>query len=208
VKRLAVALGLLALISCSSTHVTLLSKRELPKDLYPQGKGKSAQKREQRVTIYLLENDQLVAVSRVGRSKMPEPELVVRALLSGPTRSETSNHITTSIPASVELTSVSVSNGVADVDLNTAFKTPVQADFIKRVAQIVYTLDELQDIDSVRFFVEGRRLLVLDQNGHERTDAVSRGSYVDLAPKSALGAPVSEGPLRLDMPGEEEAANP
>jgi hypothetical protein len=194
--------------ACADRGVHVVSKDDLPADVYPEGARTPRPSEAARVTIYLLDGNRLAPVSRTGRSNMPLPELVLRALLSGPTRDELAQGLATALPPAVELAGVSVTNGIANVDFNSAFETPTKDELLRRVAQVVYTLSELDSVDAVSFFTDGHRYTVLDQNNDTVSDPVAQGRYSRFAPRNALGGPVSTGRLRLDLSGDEEAAVP
>ena len=208
ITRVVGVLMLCALASCAGQQVHVVSRNDLPADLYPEGRRTPDPAHNARVTLYMLEGNRLAPVARTGRSEMPLPELILRALLSGPTPGELEKGLATAIPPGVELTAVSVDNRVADVDFNAAFETSSGEELLRRVAQVVYTLSELDEIDSVRFFTNGQRLTVLDQNNEPHADAVARARYSRFAPRNPLGEAESTGPLRIDVRGEEESAVP
>lgn len=210
-RRALVLVSLLLFVACASEEVHVVTRNDLPRDLYPQGRQVSDPSREARVTLFMLEGNRLVAVSRTGRSDLRLPELVLRALLSGPTQTELEQGLATALPPPIELTSVSVDGGVADVDFNEAFKTAVRDEMLRRVAQVVYTLSELDDVDSVRFFTNSQRLTVPDQNGDPHSDGVARARYSRFAPRNPLDEPSLSAPLRIDVRdelGRNEAAVP
>jgi sporulation and spore germination protein len=207
-KRIFAAMMLCVLASCTSQQVHLVSRNDLPKDLYPEGRRTPDPSHNARVTLYMLDGNRLAPVTRTGKSDMPLPELVLRALLSGPTRAELAKGLATSIPAPVELSAVTVDSGVADVDFNAAFQTSSREELLRRVAQVVYTLSELDDIDSVTFFANGQRMTVIDQNNEPHLDAVARARYSRFAPRNPLGEAEGTAPLRIDLRGEEESAVP
>jgi len=148
------------------------------------------------VRLYMVDGTRLAAVDRSGRSSLPAPELSMTELLKGPTQAELTKGLTTNIPNSVQLLSVSVLNGIASVNLSHDFEltTPDRATFLLRLAQVVYTLTELSNVQSVRFLVESQPVSVIVQDGTFVSEPVARGRYLDFAPKSA-GAAVSQGPL-------------
>jgi len=203
-----VAVALCLAASCADSGVHVVSRADLPSEVYPEGARTPRPSEAARVTVYMLDGNRLAPVSRVGRSNLPLPELVLRALLSGPTQDELAKGLATALPPPVELAGVSVTDGVANVDFNSAFETPTKDELLRRVAQVVYTLSELDSIDAVAFFTDGHRYTVLDQNNDTVSDPVAQGRYSRFSPRNALGGPVSTGPLRIDVGGDEEAAVP
>jgi Sporulation and spore germination len=200
VKRLiAVALASLTLASCGSSGLVIVPRtrlRALAPDLY----GSNVRNHTPNLTtvrIYLVDGTRLAAVDRTGRSSLPLEQLAMVELLKGPTNAEQTRGLTTNVPASVQLLNVSIDDrNVASVDLSHDFElaTLDRATFLLRLAQVVYTLTELNNVQSVRFLVEGQPVSVLVEDGTLVAEPVARGRYSDFAPRSA-GAAVSQGPL-------------
>jgi spore germination protein GerM len=78
----------------------------------PAGKSQAAN-----VRVYLLQGEQLVAVTRPGSTV----KAAVTALLAGPTRAETGKQFRTYVPSGTRLRSVRFAGGVATVDLGEGF---------------------------------------------------------------------------------------
>jgi spore germination protein GerM len=194
VKRLALLCALLVLASCGTSHLVLLSTKSLPSDLYAA--GESARPRDTAVTLYMVEGTRLAAVQRTGRSALALPQLVMSELLRGPTRAELTKGLVTQIPDSVRMLDISVDRGIASVDLSHDFElvTNDRTTFLLRLAQVVWTLTELDSVDSVRFLVEGQPVQVMVQDATFVSAPVAKGSYSQFAPRS-LGAPVSVAPI-------------
>lgn len=201
------AIGLLVMsltFGCSRENVHVVESDALD-ELYAAGEEV---KGPNRVTLFMYDGGRLVTVSRQGRSQRPLPELALRALLSGPTPGERSERISTALPPAIELTGISVTSGVADVDFNDAFSATTDTELIRRCAQVVFTLASLDDVDSVRFYVNSRLLTVPDEDGRPHTDAVAPARYSRFGPANPLEAPRWKAPLRIDVRGDEETAVP
>jgi hypothetical protein len=207
---------LIALAGCSSrTQVHVLGPNELPPDLFARGRANEGPSRALRVTVFLVQDGRVVPVRRKGTSTRPLPELVARAVLAGPTQREKTNGIDSSLDEEIELFGVTEEDGVATLDLSPNFQTADQRVYLLRIAQLVYTLTELDGIDSVRFLLDGRQAdsrgapFIIDQNGRPQSAPVARAKYERFGPPGgSVGAPVSEGPLRIDIQGSEEDAIP
>jgi spore germination protein GerM len=112
----------------------------------------------------------------------------MRELLAGPTAAEKTTWpaISTAIPDGSRLLGVTVSGGVAKVDLSQEFASGGGTFSVTaRLAQVVYTLEQFPTIDAVEFYIEGARVetfssegLILD--GPQRLD-----DYDDLLPIDA-----------------------
>ena len=193
-----VVLALFAFASCSRNALVIIPTAQL-KNLAPDLYGSNVPKRKPgfvTVRIYLVFGTRLVAVDRSGQSSLPLPQLAMTELLKGPTPAELNQGISTNIPSTVQMLDVSVDSGIASVDLSHDFElsTRDRATFLLRLAQVVYTLTELDTVQSVRFLVEGQPVSVLVQDGTLVPEPVARGRYSDFAPRTP-GAAVSRGPL-------------
>jgi hypothetical protein len=216
-RRLALGVILVvAFSSCASNAVRIIPNDELPRAIYPQGRNNAnVEPTTKVVTLYMVDGNRLIPVERSGRVRkgISGPTLVTRALLSGPTQEElTDKGYTTALPSEIELIAVTRKGTLAEVDLSREFlrieDTDQSEQYLLRVAQIVFTLTELEKIDSVKFLVEGQAQSVPDQDGNLVNSPVARGRYNRFEPLNPFGSAASDGPLRIDVRGPEEEADP
>jgi len=126
----------------------------------------------------------------------------LEALLAGPTPDEESSipGITTFVPPGTELNSVTVSGGVATVDLSEEF-APDEPGAARRVAQVVFTLTRLPSIDAVLFRENGAATQVRTDNGARVSRPVSRADYLDyqaaISVETPLYGALVDDPLRV-----------
>ncbi len=205
VKR-AIALALLlALSACArGAEVHLLPEDELPPALFDPTEQSPLDSHPVRALVYFVRTDnvgkpvdppRLDAVTREHTTDRPTPEFVIRQLLAGVTAEERSIPARTAIPVGTELLGVFVRNGVADVNLTAQFEAAGPELFhLLRIAQVVWTLTELPEVDSVRFRIHGAPQPVIDQFGVAHA-LVSRGRYSRLAPRDVSEPDVVPGPL-------------
>jgi hypothetical protein len=196
VKRLSFAVIFLLLAASCSTgpEVHLLSEDELPDALYRPSDNPSANRRIVRSLMYfarttadgrLLVPNRLGVVARERSSDRPAIEVVVAMLLDGPTPREQEDGFRTAIPPNTELLGVTLRDGVADVNLTAQFEAAGAEVLQKfRVAQLVWTLTELPEVDAVRFRIHGAPQPVIDQFGIAH-DSVGRGRYSRLEPRDS-----------------------
>jgi len=108
--------------------------------------------------IFLVDAGSPVGVLRaVARDVPEEPKDLLDALFSGPSESERANRLRTAIPADTQLLGVGY-NGPALVTVNLSngiLDTSGDA-LVDAVAQIVYTLGEIDSVTSVQLLVEGQ----------------------------------------------------
>lgn len=130
----------------------------------------------------------LAAVSRPGIDGLGE---TLTALLEGVTEDEATMGLSSTIPEGTELLGVEVSNGVASVDLSDEFESGGGSlSMMGRVAQIVYTATRFEDVDSVRFFLEGTPLDVLGGEGLIIDEPQTRSAWTELIPPILIEEPL------------------
>jgi hypothetical protein len=123
----------------------------------------------------------------------------VEVLLAGPTPDEAAGtpSISTAIPEETQALGGSVEAGVATVDLSGEFDDGGGSfGMFARLAQVVYTLTRLPDIDSVAFEIEGESVIGFSAEGIELDGPQQRDDYYDLLPpifvdRPAWGEPVT-----------------
>jgi hypothetical protein len=139
----------------------------------------------------------LVPVHREVSASGNLAEQAVEVLLAGPTPDEVvgTPAISTAIPAGT--LGGSVDEGVATVNLSGEFDDGGGSfGMFARLAQVVFTLTRLPDIDSVAFEIEGEPVTVFSSEGIELDGPQQRDDYYDLLPpifvdNPAWGEPVS-----------------
>jgi hypothetical protein len=128
----------------------------------------------------LIEESRVVAV--------PAPlKAVLAGLLGGPIHKETLAKITTAIPASVRLLSVTLAKNppVATVNFNDAFDAITGSSLELAVAQVVFTVVTATTLDTgVEFKVGGQEISVPVGSGQQRTGPVYLSQFFANAPSS------------------------
>ena len=141
----------------------------------------------------------LVPVYREAEAGTDSAMAVVEALLAGPTSGEITGTpaISTAIPEGTEVLGVDISDGLATVDLSGEYDDGGGSfGMFARLAQVVYTLTRLPDVDEVAFAIEGEMVAVFSSEGIELDGPQQRDDYHDLLPPifvdyPAWGEPVS-----------------
>ncbi|MGH8998279.1 MAG: GerMN domain-containing protein [Acidimicrobiia bacterium] len=134
------------------------------------------------VTVYMMGTDRLVAVNRqVGSPATPEK--VVAALQRGPNEEEVRRGLRTAMIRATVIRDVSTdgTSRIAQVDFE-GFLPPAGPEQVSALAQIVYTLTELDNVTGVNFTHQGRKTNVLTQNGSSNGLPLGRAAYARLAP--------------------------
>jgi germination protein M len=104
-------------------------------------------------------------------------------LLAGPTSDESAGTpaVSTAIPEGTEVLGVEAADGVATVDMSDEFDDGGGSfSMFARLAQVVYTLTRLPDIDAVAFEIEGEPVTVFSSEGIELDGPQQRDDYYDL----------------------------
>jgi hypothetical protein len=113
----------------------------------------SAATKQSHLFVYFLRGEQLASVQRPGATPLD----AMRQLIAGPTAAERRAGFRTYVPGSTRVLSVTVSNGVATVDLNARFGVGSdQASMLARLSQLVRTLTGLQGAKKVQLLMNGR----------------------------------------------------
>lgn len=113
---------------------------------------------------------------RVGTAAMED-------LLAGPTPLEARAGVTTVIPAGTRLLGLTVSKGVATVDLSSEFESGGgSASMFARLAQVACTLDQFPTVKGVSFELDGQPVDVFSGEGIVLDHPVRCRDYQDLLP--------------------------
>lgn len=215
-RRLVTLAALLAFVSCArGTEVRLLEPSDLPRDVYSEQREPDTANRMVFASVFYVRTEpqedpsrpaQLVEPVRLGvvdrqlETTWSEPEAAVRLLLAGPTADERRAGYATVIESGTELLSISVEDGVADVNVSAEFETVTsQLGHLMRIAQVVWTLTDLPDIDSVSFRIHGVEQPAMDQDGVPH-DKVGRDRYSQFAPRDVGEPAISPGAIVPDGP--------
>jgi hypothetical protein len=105
-----------------------------------------------RVAVFFLQGEQLVRASRPGST----PADAVRRLVAGPTQTELKQGFRTYVPAGTPVRRVSMTDGVATIDLGHRFASGRDAEsLLARLSQLVRTVTALKGVGKVRLLIDG-----------------------------------------------------
>ncbi|HUQ78976.1 MAG TPA: Gmad2 immunoglobulin-like domain-containing protein [Patescibacteria group bacterium] len=125
----------------------------------------------------------LVAVLREVPATKSVATAAITSLFAGPTGAETSRSISTAIPDGSRLLGISITNGVATIDLSSEFESGGGSASVQgRLGQVVYTLTQFPSIKSVVFQIEGKSAEIFSGEGIVLDKPVGRADYVALLP--------------------------
>ena len=131
--------------------------------------------------LYFVDGDRLEPVFREV-AEDASPEDVLLALADGPTSAEARRGLTSAVPEATSIVGVTVSRGVATVDLAPSTSEVRGDDQPLSVAQVVFTLTARPGIGRVAFTIDGEVSDVPDGSGALTGDAVAREDYAAVAP--------------------------
>lgn len=125
----------------------------------------------------------------VGRASLEQ-------LFNGPTADEISGvpSISTTIPEGVDILGLTITEGIAIVDLSSEFEgdddSPIVA---QRMAQVVFTLTSIPHVTEVLFRQDGTALAAQTGDGELVTRPVLKADYLDFAAALTVEEPVYGG---------------
>ena len=120
------------------------------------------------------------------------PSMAVAFLIAGPTAAEFESipAFTTAIPDGTRLLGLTVAEGVATIDLSEEFAVGGGSFAeIARIDQVVYTLTRFEEIDGVRFQIEGVPIDIFGSHGLMLDDPVVRTEFDVLLPAILIETP-------------------
>ena len=139
--------------------------------------------RSRSLEVWFVRHGRLVEALRTHRSTPRVATAALEALLTGPTRAERTAGLTTKIPSGTRPLGVTIANGVAKVDLTSAFEAGAGAGSLQlRLAQVVYTLTQFPTVKAVRFELDGSPVDVFSSSGIVLDHPVGRNAYKSLGP--------------------------
>ena len=117
------------------------------------------------VKVYFLSGERLAIAHRL----VAGPELLrqaFEALLAGPTPDERSAGLLSTVPPGTELLDVDLADGVATIDLSSAYASGGGSlSMTTRVAQVVFTATQFATVDRVTFWIDGEPIETLGGEG-------------------------------------------
>ncbi len=134
----------------------------------------------------------LVPVARQVATSSDVAAATLGELLKGPTDSEATSvpALSTTIPPNTLILGVSVTGGIAVVDLSKEYESGGgSASMVGRLAQVVYTMTALPGIDSVSFYLDGEPATAFSGEGILIEQTVDRSSYTDQVPGILVDIP-------------------
>ncbi len=156
-----------------------------------------------RLSVYFTRDEVVAPVHRDVPATKAVAAAAIKALLEGPTAAEQEAGFYTAIPERTLFLGVSVTDGVATVDLSREYESGGGSlSMGLRLAQVVYTLTQFPTIDAVQFRLDGKPVEVFGGEGLSLDHPVDRADYEDyLTPAILVESPTFdeqvESPLRI-----------
>jgi sporulation and spore germination protein/immunoglobulin-like protein involved in spore germination len=147
--------------------------------------------------VWLTRGEHLFAAWREGPLGKEPAGVALPLLLQGPSEAEAAAGVGTAIPAGTRYLRVEIANGTATVDVSSEYESGGgSASMFARLAQVVYTLTELPNVERVSFELDGEPVDVFSGEGIVLEKPVTRADYEELLPpilvtSNIFGATVS-----------------
>jgi spore germination protein GerM len=177
-------LGLALLPACARTSGTVeVPPDELPFSVARDASPPASPAPSRNVTVYFARDGRLFAVSRRVDADASPAEGSLRTLLGGPSSLDRRRAIGSEVPSAVRLLNVTVVGTTARVDLSGEFQEPAPPSQIAlRVAQVVWTLSELPEVDDVLFAIDGEMVEITTGAETLVQRGVTRADYLRFSP--------------------------
>lgn len=139
--------------------------------------------------VWFARHGALFVSSRSQTPTLAVARAALTATLMGPNPPESAAGVTTAIPSDTRLLGLSISGGLATVDLSKPYGSGAAAKHPLRPAQIVYTLTQFSTVRSVAILQEGASAVVTNGRGIVLHRSVTRKDYANLLPAILVRSP-------------------
>jgi hypothetical protein len=144
---------------------------------------------ETAVRVYFAWNEKVGTAGRTVDAVDAE-EGAVEALLDGPDAFETDIGMTTQIPELTELLDLAITGGEATVNLSSEFQSGGGSLSMElRTAQVVFTLTQFDDVDTVTIEIDGSEVEGIGGEGIPAND-LTREDFANVTPRILVESPV------------------
>ncbi|MEZ5100897.1 MAG: GerMN domain-containing protein [Thermoleophilia bacterium] len=152
--------------------------------------------------VYLVRGEKVGVAHRTVPATTGVARAAMLQLLRGPTAAERAAGLLTTIPSGTKLLGVSVSGGVASVNLSRRFESGGGSlSMMLRIGQVVHTLTQFPTVKQVKFLLDGVAVEAIGGEGIIVSPPIDRTDVEGVAPailveSPAVGDTVSS-PLRV-----------
>jgi hypothetical protein len=141
------------------------------------------------VLVYFVHAEKVATAGATAEAEDQE-QGAVEALLAGPDGFEANIGMSTAIPMGTRLRGLKITDGTATVDLSRHFASGGGSlSMQERVAQVVFTLTQFDDVQTVRFAIDGEPVTTIGGEGL-MVDGVDRSDFIDVTPLVLVEHPV------------------
>jgi spore germination protein GerM len=148
----------------------------VPSEPAPEPRGTTT------LRVWLVAGERAVPVTRQVPRVPRIGAAVLEELLAGPTAAELDRDLTTEVPEGTRLRGLTITDGVATVDLSGDFEEGGGTlGLTLRLAQVVCTLDQFPTVDGVRFALDGAVVDVFSGDGLVIDEPVACSDYAEVA---------------------------
>jgi germination protein M len=145
----------------------------------------------QTLVAYLLRDEKIAPVARAAAETTGVAAAALRALLDGPTDAEREAGLTTAIPDGTTLNGLTITDGLATVDLSSAFDSGAgSASTSARVAQVVATLTRYPSVQRVAFRLDGEPAQAIGGEGVAVDPPLGRAEIEEQTPQILVESPL------------------
>lgn len=153
------------------------------------------------LSLYWSRSGEALAVSH---RSVPATEsngsTALRALLSGPNHGESSAGLTSAVPSGSKLLGLSINNGIATANFNSAFASGGGSFSIRaRIAQVVFTLTQFTSVKTVLFELDGVKVTTFSSEGLILDHPLGRADEQGLLPPIFIEEPAVGDAIRSPM---------
>lgn len=143
------------------------------------------------VRIYLVRGEFLgVGMGRTATAESPAKTAMLQ-LLAGPNHTEKAMGLGTVIPKGTKLLGLSIKGGTANVNLSKQFESGGGTlSMTLRIAQVVNTLTQFEDVSRVAFRIEGKKVKSIGGEGIIVSPPVGRADFDGALPAIMLESPL------------------
>lgn len=142
------------------------------------------------VNVYLVRGEQVGVAHRIVPSTTGLARAAMLQLLRGPTATERAAGLLTTIPSGTRLLGVSVSGGVASVNLSSRFESGGGSlSMMLRIGQVVHTLTQFPTVQKVKFLLDGVAVEAIGGEGVIVSPPIGRKDVEGVAPAILVESP-------------------
>lgn len=154
----------------------------------PESPTESEPEEEVSFEVWFNRGERLAVAYRTIPATRAVGRAALEQLLRGP--SEGDDDLRSQVPSGSRLRGLTVSGGVATVDLSREFASGGGSlSMSMRLAQVVYTLTQFPSVGSVTFEIDGEKVEAFGGEGIDTSKPLDRDDFTDHAPPIAVTSP-------------------